>query len=611
MPLTNGAPRAAAPFATAPRATAPRAVPCATRPAAVPRAAGRVVARPGVAAAIVAVALAALAGAPGRAAAQLVLGAGDDATIPAPGQLRVRSSLLFGEARARAGGATGGGTGRVPLGTEYSVDSLGPRQVPGLAGIRDTLRAVTGRPGLALSLGEVRVSARANTTTLPVLVEFGVLRRLAISVMVPYVATRTVVNPVTNAGGGSGNFGVNPARGTGAAATAAQTQTRDALANLAAASAAARARCPTATAAAGCADAAAVIAAADRLRTGLVTVYGDGTGTATGAVAVPLAGSDAQAAVAQRIAQLGAQFAAVGVTTFNPQLAPAPSLARFASPGVTALLNDAANGVSLRSTFNPLGATVRSSIGDVEVAASFKLFDGFGDAGRDGGLRARVTPRAGVRVRSTVTGGFRFATGPMARPDLLFDVPPAERAAAVLVRSATDVAVGRRFSASLVGRVAAPVADQRMARIPLAPGEPFAPLYAFRTVNRQLGREVQLEFTPRYAVGEAFAVVAQALVRDRAAAAYTGMFTATAAETGAEPVTLDASTLNVGTGGREARVGFGVAYSTLAAYARGQSALPVEVSYLRTTTAGASGGAVPYVTTEQLSLRVYARLFGR
>lgn len=597
MPLTIGAPRAAAPLATPPSADA--------RPPATTARSTR-----GVNAVIVAAVLAALVGPPSRAAAQPVLGAGDDATIPAPGQVRVRSSLLFGASKERAGGLTGGGTGRVPLGAEYSVDSLGPRQVPGLASIRDTLRAVTGRTGLALSLGEVQVSARVNSTVAPVLVEYGVLRRLSLSVMVPYIKTRTVVNPVTNAGGGSGNFGVNPATGTGTAATAAKSQTGAAVSNLANAIAAARTQCPTATAAAGCANAGAVIAAADRLRTGIIAVYGDGA-SATGAVAVPLAGSDAQAAVAQRIAELGAQFAAIGVTSFT-QAVPAPSLARFGFTGTRALLNDPANGVSYRSNqFNPFASLVRATIGDIEVAASLALFDGFGDAGRDGGLRARVTPRAGVRVRSTVSGGFRFATGPIARPDVLFDAPPAERAAAVLVRSASDVAIGPRFSASLVGRLAVPVADTRMARIPLAPGEPFAPLYTFREVNRKLGREVQIEFTPRYAAGEAFAVVAQALVRDRATAAYTGTFTATPAETQAEPVTLDASTLNVGTGGREARVGFGVAYSTLAAYARGKSTLPVEVSYLHTTTASASGGAVPYTATEQLSVRIYARLFGR
>jgi hypothetical protein len=516
---------------------------------------------------------AALVGSARAVTAQPVLGAGDDATIPAPGQLRVRTSLLFGEAKERAGGVTGGGGGRVPIGSELSLDALGPRQVPGLARVRDTLRAVTGRPGLALSLGTVRVSARTNTTVVPVVVEYGVLRRVALSVVIPYVATRTLVNLEANAGDGAGNFGVNPTRGTGALATAAQNQTRDALRNLTEASAAASDRCPTATAAPGCANAAAVIAAADRLRVGLVTVYGDGTAS-SGAAAVPLAGSDAQAAVAQRIAELGAQFAAVGVTGFSTQAVPAASRALFAGQGVGALLNDPANGVAFSSSFSPFGSTVRSSIGEVELAASFKLFDGFGDAGRDGGLRARVAPRGGVRARSTVTGGYRFATGPISRPDLLFDLPPGERAAAVLVRSATDVAVGRRLSASVVGRFAAPVADRRLARVPLAPGEPFAPYYTYREVNRRLGREVQVEVTPRYALGEAFAVVAQALVRDRAAAAYTGTFTALAEETLGEPATLDAAALNLGTGGREARVGFGAAYSTLAAYARGRSALP-------------------------------------
>jgi hypothetical protein len=214
-------------------------------------------------------------------------------------------------------------------------------------------------------------------------------------------------------------------------------------------------------------------------------------------------------------------------------------------------------------------------------------------------------------VRSTITGGFRFATGLGASPFFVFQVPPADQAAAVVARSATDLVVGRRASASLVARVALPVADRRTLLIPLAPGEPFAPAYARREVSRRLGRELEVEVTPRYAMGESFAFVAQGVVRERAEARFGGSYSLTAAETGADPITLDASTLGVGTGGREVRFGVGANYSTLAAVARRRSRLPVEVGYLHSATLVASGGAVPYTTLDQLTLRVYAQLFGR
>ena len=55
----------------------------------------------------------------------------------------------------------------------------------------------------------------------------------------------------------------------------------------------------------------------------------------------------------------------------------------------------------------------------------------------------------------------------------------------------------------------------------------------------------------------------------------------------------------------------GASYSTVAASARRRGVLPLEVSYLHAVTAAASGGAVPYVTSDQLTLRVYVRLLGR
>ena len=594
MPHTPGAPRRAAPLATAARVQAARAVGTRTTGAF-------------AGAALVLLASALLT--PARTAAQPVLGPGDDASIPAPGQVRVRTQLTFGAARDRAGGRTGGSSGRVVLGTEYGLDSLTTSQLPGLTAARDALRLATGATGLGLSLGTLGVRARLNTSTLPVLTEVGLTRRLAFSVTIPYTQTRTLVDLVPNAGGGSGNFGLNPAVGTDPAAVAARAQTDSALAHLTAAATAARSNCPTESAAANCATARALATTAEQVRTQLASIYGFSTSTA-GLVVVPLANSDAQRAVAQRYADLAAQFAAVGVA-FNGGVLPAPSRARVGLPGLLTLLNTTGYGVARSNVVRPLQSLARGGRGDVEVAASFQLVNGFGGAARDGAVRARVAPTAGLRVRSTVTGGFRFATGLGPSSSLLYQVAPSERSAAVLARSATDFAFGRRASASVVARVALPLADQITIRIPLAEGEPFAPAYAAREVDRHLGRELELEVTPRYALGESFAFAAQGVLRDRRAAEFTGRYELTAAETGGDPVTLDATALGVGTGGREAQVGLGASYSTLAAYRRGRSRLPLEVSYLHRATASASGGAVPYVTTDQLSVRLYVRLLGR
>lgn len=546
------------------------------------------------------------------AGAQPVLGPGDDATLPAPGQLRVRAQLTFGAAGERAGGRTGGGSGRVAIGSEFGADSLTPRLIPGLTAARDSLRLATGVPTLALSVGTLGVRARVNTSSAPVLAEYGVTRRLAVSVLVPFLQTRTLVDVRPNADGGAGNFGLNPARGSDAAATAAQAQTRDALSNLTSAVSAVRARCPSAAAADGCLAATAVADAAARVAAQLQSVYGTGA-AGSGQLVIPLVASDAQAAVAARIAQLGAQFTQFGVA-FDPSKVPAPSRARIGLPGLRALVNDPAFGVAVIPINSPFGSETRGSFGDLELAASLNVLDTFGraGAGRDAAVRARVAPAAGVRVRATVTGGFRFATGTATRtPVLLFDVPPAERSAAVVGRAAADVAVGRRVSASAVARVAVPVADRQTLRIPLGDDTFFAPRFAVQDVGRRLGRELELAVTPRYATGESFAVAAQGVLRTRGEARYTGTFALTPAQTGGDAATLDAAALGVGTGGREARLGIGASYSTVAAAARRGRGLPLEVSFLHSTTVAASGGAIPYVTSDQIAVRVYASLFGR
>jgi hypothetical protein len=568
-----------------------------------PRALGRAAAAAPLAAPLAAtLAAALLCGAARPAGAQAVLGAGDDATLPAPGQLRVRVSPGFNYSSSRLGGRAGTGGPRVPLGDEFSTPALGPAQLAFLAPARDALRAVTGQPALDLSLGTVRASARTSVQEVPTLVEFGVTSRVALAVTVPFVRRRTSVSVLVNENGGAGNFGVNPLREQ-ADASAAGQQNRSALTNLDNALTQLRAQG---------AGTAALVAEAQRVRDGIADLYGTGGTTAAdrpGAFAVPLVGSDAQAAVAARLAALGQQFAARGVTGFNPALVPAPSRARLGTQRFLQLITAAEAGLAATAVA-PLGSYDLAGPGDVDVVANVKVVDTFGGGGRDGGLRARVEPRAGVRVRTTVGAGYRVGVAGDPLPELLFQVPAGAGAPAVLARAATDVVVGRRFSASVVARLAAPLADRALLRVAEA-GQAYAPVYRARRVDRRLGRELQLEVTPRYAINQAFALVAQGLVRDRAADRYGGTFTATAAETGAGAVTFDASSLGVGSGGRVTRVGFGVAYSTLAGFARGRGRLPVELGFLHTFLGAASGGRVENTTTEQLSVRVSARLFGR
>ena len=80
------------------------------------------------------------------------------------------------------------------------------------------------------------------------------------------------------------------------------------------------------------------------------------------------------------------------------------------------------------------GRHQRANLGDVEAEAALMWLDTFGPTPR--------RERDGVRVRSTVGIGYRLATGPLDATFDYFDLAPGSGRSALLVRSATDVAIG-------------------------------------------------------------------------------------------------------------------------------------------------------------------------
>src|SRR5207302_11420665 len=132
------------------------------------------------------------------------------------------------------------------------------------------------------------------------------------------------------------------------------------------------------------------------------------------------------------------------------------------------------------------------------------------------------------------------------------------------------------------------------------PGELLATADRELFADRQLGRQVSVELTPRWTPNGSFAVAAHYAYRSKSADRYVGSLAATDA-TGA-PVTVDASLLGSGTAGHAQLAGFGITYSTLATYARGLTWLPAEVSYLHTSTITGSGGVVPGTHYDELAL---------
>lgn len=579
---------------TAPRRTAP---PIAGRPRAV------------LAAAVLSggVLLAPLAG----AAAQPVVGGFDDATLPGRWEARLRVAAAFEGTSEQFGGLTGTG-GRAPLGARFAFDSLGASRLPVVARTQRFLRDSVG-VGVGLTLGTVSTGARTLVTRVPLQLDLGITRRLAVGVMVPLVRTRAAVNVRVNEGGTTGNLGFNPANATASGTANAAAATRNAqvqaqLRTVADSLQALVTNCPASTtgAPAACvpvianrAGATQLVAQTRTVAGGIARVYGNGTPANPGALLVPIQGTDAQRAVEARLQALGTQFAAFQVPGLGTPTAPAGATARIASAGLQRVLTEQAFGVLADS----LEGVQRAGVGDVEVGASFMWLDTFGASA------ARMMP--GLRVRSTVGAGYRLRTGSADLAFDAFDVPTGSGAGALLLRTATDVAFSRRIWASVIARVESPIARQQLARIPVFAGELLATADRERLVDRRLGRQVHVEVTPRWAPNEAFAIAAHYALRSKQADRYSGTFTSTDTTAGTPLGAFDAAILGEGTAARAQIAGFGITYSTLPAVGRGRSWLPIEVSYLHTTTVAGSGGIVPRTRVDQLTLRIYAQILGR
>ncbi|MBV9879185.1 MAG: hypothetical protein JO180_01760 [Gemmatirosa sp.] len=537
--------------------------------------------------------------------AQPVVGGFGDATVPERGKARVRIAGIFEGTKDQTGGVAGTeGSKVVGLGAPISFDSLGAAQLPFLTAAQRALRDSIG-VSVGLTVGSVTTNARRFVARVPIQAEVGITRRLSVGLTVPFVSTRQTVNLSVNPGGTTGNLGFNPANqalsnSTASTAAARNQQLLLALRKAADSIVALANSCPVTAGTpvrAGCEDvvkditgARALAAEARTVANGIGAVYG--TSTAVGSFLVPIAGTDLERAVDARIRGLARRFVAFQVKDLDSNATPAGASARLANRGLNQIIADPAFGFNADS----LGTVQRAGIGDVEAEASYMWLDTFGATAR------RAVP--GLRLRSTVGVGYRFATGAVDVPYDFFDIGTGTGANALLLRSATDVSWSRRFWATVALRAEQPLASSQTLRVPTTPGALLVTEDREVLVDRTGGRQLVIEATPRWAASESFAVALHYSLRTRQADAST----TTATDSAGAPI--DASVLDVGTGGRAQVVGFGVTYSTLASYERGNGWLPAEVSFLRTSTVAGSGGVIPRTSTAQLTVRVYTRLFG-
>ncbi|HEY3133993.1 MAG TPA: hypothetical protein VGJ47_05120 [Gemmatimonadaceae bacterium] len=549
------------------------------------------------------VALAILAVFANPAGAQRVLGVGDDALVLPRGVFRFRTLGQWTWFNERYGKDTPGRPDGAlePLGVDFTLDTIGVKQFPNLGSLQAGLQQLTGNATWYATLGNTVVNLRDHVAAFPFVFEAGLSKRFSVGIQIPYVHTQTSAFFNVNTSGTNGNLGFNPALSV----TAAQTQnatmnsqfttaanTLQASLDACAANPNASPQCPALNANRG--NAQALVNNSRAFAAGVNQIY-------TTSPFVPIVGTDAQLAIEARVAAFRALYQQFGVTSIAATTTgPFPAQTRLSVRDAQTILTNPAFGIQA----DPLQSVSRSHVGDIDIGGKFSVFDSFGAS-----TEARMSPH-GLNFRAAIGGILRLPSGQVESPDNFIDLGTGRGATAVEGRLFSDLLVGSHFWESFIVRFNKPFSDKQTMRILDLPNEELAPYYRRQSVDRQLGSAFEFETAPRIVVNDFLAVSAWYMYRHKQQDHYTGTFTIPAATTGFADITIDASTLDLETEQTEHRFGGGLSFSNLYAFEQGKAKVPFEVTYLHWQTMGGSGGNQPKFFTDQIQLRLYARIFG-
>lgn len=493
----------------------------------------------------------------------------DDASVLPGGTLRITLAPRWTAASQRFGSPFEGGSASQDFGAFLSGDSLGRAAIPTLGDFEQRIRQVSGATSFRISLGTARVQAQARSTIIPLGIEYGIGRRIAVGIVVPFV--RSIVNVVAegNRTDSTANAGVSPASynpAEEAKVSLLATEFSSALTQLRSRYASCFGSSPTAS---GCPAVIQLDSAARSYAALIAATYG-------ATAIVPAAGTAAHDSVLARLGAFNTRFrSALGMpATSNPISARPLGALPIGSADFQAIVTDSAFGIGADSIV-PVG---RMSIGDVEAGITIGLVDRWG-AG------------SGPRIRASVAGIYRAGTGRPARPGVLLDAATGDGQADVEARGALDMQLGGRVVGSIGARYTVQMADEREMRVPVA-GVRLLPASRRATVRRDLGDELGVDVRARYFLSQ-----------------YLGGLLAY----GYEHRGADVITPGSGPGGvarftsppRMAQsAAIGLTYSTVDAFLRGKSWMPLELAFMHRQAFAGSGGA-PRLFSDAVELRLY------
>jgi len=506
-----------------------------------------------------------------------------DATVLPSRGARIRSFAAF----TRADELLGAG-GLRNLAAPLAIDSLGTSALPLLAPAETTIRIASGLANFKLTAGNVVAVGNSRSVTAPLIIEYGVTRRVTLGVVVPLVETRTTLGYQLNPALGRANVGLNPAFGS--TSSSILTQNGAVVTSLRAAADSLRGRMTTCAAAPAdpvCAPLTGQTAAIQTLlqNTGtfasaIERLYGTDEAH-PGQPLVPLAGDPAQIAI-------DAQFSALqkSYQTFLTKSIVAGNLAAALGPAANFQLQGLVNAFGRDS----LASVDRSSIGDILVGATFQIANTFPDSVVRGDRRRHV--------RLAGNASFRIGTGQPGSRNRMFDYGTGYGQPGIILGLAGDAQFTPRFSASAVGNYTLQFGTIDVARVPNA-NYSLYPMQLGVPGTFSAGNVVELTAIPRYRLAGHFMINGQYSLLQTAADKYT-----------LRPDSLTAGIIPpappYGNASSTAhQIGLGFSYSTAGGPEARPGAIPYEMSFTHIETIAGSGGPLRKTFRDAIELRVY------
>ena len=521
---------------------------------------------------------------PHPAPAQVGLGTDvtTDATVAPAGNLRIRAFIQWTRYDALFG--IPDSTGLRPMGSLFSSSALGTNQVPLLTGAQTDVRALTGTAGTTISLGQLTTAANARVMTAPILLEYGLTRRLTLGVAIPLAQTRAnVVTQLNPKGSTSATVGPNPtAFFNNATAYAANAQVTSSLQAAAQQLGAQLAACQANPGGAGCGTILSQqgqVGALVALSAGFATTAGALYGVSTsqpGQPFIPIANGALEKAIDARLDSIQAAFAAYGVNAGTGALTAAGGPAAYLQ--LQRLVSDPSFGIA-RDT---LGTAAHFSLGDIEVAATYQLANSFTD----------TTP-PGWQERIALRAGARLPTGQPAELNRVYDIGSGSGQLAAEGAAVVDLKQGARWLTTIAAQATLPLGTLDVGRTPYAGGA-LLPLLAPEPGTLKAGMTAEVDLLPRFRLTPFWMITGQYTLLRQAA----------------DQITVDDTAGTVEPfGGRSAAteqlLGFGFTYSTIGLRGGAWAALPMEISLSHLEGVGGSGGPVPKYFRDQIELRIY------